>query len=467
MSVYNDAQMLIATQIAYLDITPVPGRTVGDFVAMMRPYLEQRKDVGKDHFSSKMNAQLDTIETMLKLADQNGVSGWENWTVVDQCNREKSSGMFGCLIDTGDGNAIVGFRGSESFDGEQVTKDWILADVGLLNNTLTKQQEDAADYIKEVYQKYGNKYDSFSMTGHSLGGNLAEHATITAPDGMRDKIDHTISFDGPGYSDEYIYAHRSDIEKIGDNISHYKWSWVGNLLTQPNGVKSDYVKSHDANKDESDKYDFLGLKPMLWRHATDNVEFSNGSVQVEDDEGRISILAKILGPASRILDYGSDILMLNMFILNPMLGPATAILKEVASLVMQGMNMVYGVVDGISKMASDFVEKFKGFIGDIYQQYFAPHVSGDFAINTSAVNSYNAELKDVAEDMMVFSEAVLDIQRKLRYDSLSGSYLKTKLWFLCADLERDSKKIGICMNTLYEISNVYGSTDMDVAYCFV
>ena len=56
--------------------------------------------------------------------------------------------------------------------------DWISANLALLNNTGTTQQDLVSDYLNEINDKYD--YSDYVTTGHSLGGNLATHATIKA-----------------------------------------------------------------------------------------------------------------------------------------------------------------------------------------------------------------------------------------------------------------------------------------------
>lgn len=89
------------------------------------------------------------------------------------------------LIETDPNHAIICFRGSESTDENQIIKDWINADFGLLMDRDTLQQNNAADYMKEINGRFA--YGCYAVTGHSLGGNLAEHAVIAAPDDMRNR----------------------------------------------------------------------------------------------------------------------------------------------------------------------------------------------------------------------------------------------------------------------------------------
>ena len=77
------------------------------------------------------------------------------------------------------------------------------------------------------------------MTGHSLGGGLATHSAITAPEGMQEKIDRVVSFDGPGFSDEYLKAHQKEIRRIKDRLEHFEWR-LGRSTFEPAGRDQRY-----------------------------------------------------------------------------------------------------------------------------------------------------------------------------------------------------------------------------------
>ena len=214
---FSDRDLRAATQIAYMDFDEFdvklhPDRTI------------------KEHFENNesLNAHWREHDAELYNEITNGVYG--TWKIADYRNRNKRTGFVACLIDTGGGNAIVAFRGSENFDFRQIWNDWILSDAGLVNSPLTEQQRESEAYIKYISDKFGDDYDSFSLTGHSLGGNLAEHAAVTAPDEFYTKIRRVLNLDGPGYSDEYIDAHSVDIKKHARKIDHYQYSWVGAIL---------------------------------------------------------------------------------------------------------------------------------------------------------------------------------------------------------------------------------------------
>ena len=69
------------------------------------------------------------------------------------------------------------------------------------------------------------------MTGHSLGGNLAEYATVMSYKyGLDKKIKQCASLDGPGFSDEFIKTNREHILAMSGVMKHYKWSLISGML---------------------------------------------------------------------------------------------------------------------------------------------------------------------------------------------------------------------------------------------
>ena len=134
-----------------------------------------------------------------------------DWKIVDITDLNRQSGFYACTIETDKKNAIVAFRGSES---KNIVKDWISADFGLINSTETEQQSLAEAYADILSGNDGKsrnkigKYENIGVTGHSLGGNLAEHFTIKSAKLGREELYSRIkqcdSLDGPGFSEKYI-----------------------------------------------------------------------------------------------------------------------------------------------------------------------------------------------------------------------------------------------------------------------
>ena len=213
-----------------------------------------------------------------------------DWKVVKTYdhNNEKDSGFYGVVIDTGEG-LVVTFRGSEApTELQNIHQDWLNADIALLEGQLTEQQKEVNQFLDELKAEgYFEQYDNITFAGHSLGGNLAEHGTFYAAEiGVIDKLDRTISYDGPGFAQEYLDEHQANIQKATDSVQmdHIEQSLVGGLLQKVPGI--DYMFA-----------DLIGKGPV--QHGTENVHYDeNGKII----EGRQTALAAILTPFTQGID---------------------------------------------------------------------------------------------------------------------------------------------------------------------
>ncbi|MDO4623310.1 MAG: DUF2974 domain-containing protein [Eubacteriales bacterium] len=283
MTPYTDSQMVIASQIAYLDfdVSMLAGgpRTV-------REILETQAEYSTGYEQRYAQYLLRRIDTEPKAA----VCG--DWKIIDVRNDQEGSGMYACLLDTGEENALLAFRGSESDTAENVIKDWGASDLGLLNSLQTPQQRAAEIYTEDIYREYGSQYRNFGITGHSLGGNLAEHAAVTAPEAMREQITQCVNLDGPGFSEAYMVSHAEEIRRSAPAITHAQWSLVGTLLFPLPGTDYRIVSAGTPEKGS-------GLNSLLWRHETTMVQYDgNGNFRA----GERDVLAKAAGPFTRMAD---------------------------------------------------------------------------------------------------------------------------------------------------------------------
>lgn len=221
-----------------------------------------------------------------------------DWKVLDIHDRNDVNGFYGCVLETGDSEAIVAFRGSES-DGNNLINDWLLADLGLLNSTKTTQQAETERYADEIIEKgIIDKYDFVAATGHSLGGNLATHLNvISALNGrekLYDKLKQVVNLDGPGMSHDYLEKYANEIARTSHKFTHYKWSAIGDLLFSVPGAKIEFLDSNESIHD-----DMNSLAKAFWRHDTKTISFNE---EGEAKKGKKDNLSNILGPVSRIVD---------------------------------------------------------------------------------------------------------------------------------------------------------------------
>ena len=106
--------------------------------------------------------------------------------------------------------AVVAFKGTAA---EEWKDDFIGGGVTTASDGVsTPQQQNALDWYQNLDT---SKYSSITVTGHSKGGNKAKYITV-----MDDSIDRCVSFDGQGFSDEFIEKYSSEIANNQSKISN-------------------------------------------------------------------------------------------------------------------------------------------------------------------------------------------------------------------------------------------------------
>ncbi|MBR4626792.1 MAG: DUF2974 domain-containing protein [Ruminococcus sp.] len=282
MATYTDKELQLATQIAYINVTD----TYTSFTSEGQTSVSLRELADRS----------DTIRTEL---EQKGIpeSLWDKWSITAVGDNNDATGFAACIIDTGDGNAITAFRGSEAMGTDEtslknIQHDWIEADLGLLNSTETNQYRDAQQFLKDNAALL-NSYDKVNLTGHSLGGNLAEYSTIIADEcGVGKNFERCVSFDGPGFSQEFIDHYRELIDKNAGKVDHYKWSFVGSMLKELPGEHSKFIQV-------TINAVMIPVIGGFVRHSTDYIDFDeNGNVK----EGHQDFIAAITEKFSNLVD---------------------------------------------------------------------------------------------------------------------------------------------------------------------
>lgn len=126
-------------------------------------------------------------------------------TKIEASYDDGKGGLSILFNNTSDNEAVVVYRGTGS---PSEWKDNFLG--GSATNqpdgVSTVQQESA---LKWYQSQNLDGYDSVTVSGHSKGGNKAKYITI-----MDDSVDRCLSFDGQGFSDEFINKYEG---KIAEN----------------------------------------------------------------------------------------------------------------------------------------------------------------------------------------------------------------------------------------------------------
>lgn len=283
---YTDEELKHATQIAYADL--------------QYAYEAYRKLGETPPFTIRelMNVEIDgaDVERIHKLPEE-----LLEWKIVDYYDTNDETGFYGCLIETSDNEAIVAFRGSENMaEFTNMDHDWIKADFALLVSKETIQQGEIEKFLQQMIdEKELDKYTSIASTGHSLGGNCSDHFTIlTAKYGVSDKITQSVSFDGPGFSDEYIEENKEAIAKVAGKMVHYRWSLISSCLQDLPGVEQTFLGINE-NLHQDSFWDNFFYK-LIVRHDTASLVFDeNGKAQ----RGEQDPASKFISTSTKGLDH--------------------------------------------------------------------------------------------------------------------------------------------------------------------
>ena len=155
-------------------------------------------------------------------------------------------------------DAVVVFEGTtggnewrDNFQGGMET--------GEADGVSTKEQKACLDwYQSEEIQDILNDCDHISVTGHSKGGNKAKY--ITALD---DSVDECVSFDGQGFSDEFMTEYSDEISRNQHKVTNYsnKDDYVNILLNDFGDQK--YVEGSDVDGNFAKNHSIFTLNHSL------------------------------------------------------------------------------------------------------------------------------------------------------------------------------------------------------------
>lgn len=290
---FTDRELAYASFIAFLDL-----HKGFDYLSDGNPVL-----IGD--ILDLMAGTKDVDLSLLELASDDDLKAIRKCKLVDYYNDNDyihSSGFYACLIELDEKRVVCAFRGSEPMsDIRHRIQDWVFADLMLLNSEVTFQQKECENFARQIaFSNYIHKYKTLGVTGHSLGGNLACHfAIISYMYGLDRLVDVCISFDGPGFSNEYLQKpeHRRGIEKMQSRMFNYTWSFIGALLNPVGEVV--YVKANWEGKN------------FVTVHRLDNIVLKGDHV-VHGDIGKVE---KYIGELSRKIDSEPDNVGNTVFVL--------------------------------------------------------------------------------------------------------------------------------------------------------
>lgn len=252
----TEAQLLMLDTLIYTDYCEN-----NDSVEMILNKIEGAIQSGEKINACSMSNEewLDLVQT---IRGQDELLGY---TVQEYVNNADTGMRAACFVDDAknpkDVNAI--FRGTQS--------DYEWHDNGEGAYTIeTDQQVAAAEYINKLPEEYGN---SMTVSGHSKGGNKAQYVTI-----VTDRIGRCVSYDGQGFSQEFIDEYADEISQNAYKITSIsaEGDFVNCLLFSIAGTKK-YIDTDPQ-------------KNFLHNHKPNILLDQNGDLRTETDQAEYAKL---------------------------------------------------------------------------------------------------------------------------------------------------------------------------------
>ncbi|MGL5099245.1 MAG: lipase family protein, partial [Fusobacteriaceae bacterium] len=166
-------------------------------ITSMLAYLNfEKKHIGREllEILGSKDIKLDENETMKILKAENleitldffreDLEGWKIFHIENRralsksiFNRNDKTGFYSVSFQKDD-KVIVAYRGSETYPIEEAYKDFVENNFALGIGKRPKQFNDAAYVIDYHVKELGIKIKNMAITGHSLGGGLAQFAAL-------------------------------------------------------------------------------------------------------------------------------------------------------------------------------------------------------------------------------------------------------------------------------------------------
>lgn len=425
-----------------------------------------------------------------------------NYKVTNYVNDGKTGMRAACFVNDENNPTDVNvvFRGtSGDYEWHDNGEGGYLSD--------TKQQQMAADYINGLPDKYGN---NMTVTGHSKGGNKAQYVTI-----VTDRIAKCVSYDGQGFSEEFLQKYADEIAKKSqsivsisasddfvncllypiagtriyidtenqDNFTHYH---KPNILLDENGNLRPQTKQSDLSKfiNEYTTYMISNLE-----EPERSITINGLIALLEKGENKESIIQTIYAGGNAIshlddfvFDYVGDTYGFPAELASTYLAAVICPYLYLDDLMHCGKEMIGSVVGGMmnfaeevakklesfGKKASDYAKKFVNavttYASKAKEWFNKTFNSGyQYASSNTYIRVNTTTLRNHANRLYKVNQRIAKLDRRM--DSL---YTKVGLFDLWDLLQADaltgySWRLSRCIDYLNETANEFDSVERSIS----
>ena len=219
MNQLTDKQLIFLDNIVYLDLSDYDGLSISNAIGRI---LEKDDSFFKREMPEKTDnrAQVYPEEwrrLLTSFIKDKSNSDFLNDYKIEHFQNNDENGDYFCACSfvkyaKEDDNLIedvtVIFRGT--YGDAQEWEDNILNG----SRSGSPEMNKSVHYVEKLKEYYGDAADHLTVSGHSKGGNRAQYVTI-----LTDQVDRCLSFDGQGFSSEFLELYAEEIEEKKDRIT--------------------------------------------------------------------------------------------------------------------------------------------------------------------------------------------------------------------------------------------------------
>ena len=130
------------------------------------------------------------------------------------------------------------------------------------------------------------------------------------------------------------------------------------------------------------------------------------------------------------------------------------------------IKFIVTVYDNTKTFIRDEFNKWKKKVNKFFKDLLSPNVSGTYSATARGMLSYASELDSIDKGLRGIASEVHSIEQTLLYDSLSGSYAKSKLKLIRLGIVSDARKADKCANVITTCAQNYSQSDRKAADIF-
>ncbi|WP_252235466.1 Mbeg1-like protein [Clostridium sp. ZS1] len=212
----NNSELLLLSNLIYLKLNVFNENMVGDLIKSMLYKNNLNKAILTRLECKEVVKKSEWLVVLKQIQENDKLNNLKIENIEVDANGVKAA----CFIDKQDKASVV-FRGTKTIE------EWGDNGKGSYMSDTTEQMG-ALNYINNL------KYKNITVTGHSKGGNKAKYVAL-----LSDKVNRCISFDGQGFSNEFINKYHNEINANKDKVLSIsaKYDYVNCLLNSINEEK--------------------------------------------------------------------------------------------------------------------------------------------------------------------------------------------------------------------------------------